>query len=67
MMGYGFKAVMESLTTELLNDQDGLAIDLSPFSVPVRKCARQLLDLVEVNKQADVGVTPSMSTQTLAP
>ena len=41
LMEYGFKADMESLTTELPKDQDGLAIDLSPFSVPARKCARR--------------------------
>jgi hypothetical protein len=40
LMGYGFKADMESLTIELPKDQDRLAIDLSPFSVPARKCAR---------------------------
>ena len=66
LMGYGFKADMESLTTELPKDQDGLAIDLSPFSVPARKCARQLLDLVEANKPAAGGAAPSMSTQTQA-
>jgi hypothetical protein len=40
LMGYGFKADMESLTTELPKDQDGIAIDLSLFSVSARKCAR---------------------------
>ena len=67
LMGYGFKADMELLTTELPKDQDGLAIDLSPFSVPARKCARQLLDLVEANKPAADGPAPSLSTQTQAP
>jgi hypothetical protein len=38
-MGYGFKADMEALTTELPKDQDGMAIDLSPFSVPACKRA----------------------------
>jgi hypothetical protein len=66
-MGYGFKPDMESLTIELPKHQDGLAIDLSPFSVPARKCVRQLLDLVEPNKQAACEVAPSMSTQTHAP
>ena len=67
LMGYGFKADMELLTKELPKDQDGLAIDLSPFSRPARKCAHQLLDLVEANKQAAGEVAPSMSTQTQAP
>jgi hypothetical protein len=40
LMGYGFKADMELLTTELPKDQDGIAIDLSLFSVSARKCAR---------------------------
>ncbi|KAK1626074.1 hypothetical protein QYE76_000389 [Lolium multiflorum] len=34
LMGYGFKADMESLTMELPKDKDGLAIDLSPFALP---------------------------------
>ena len=67
LMGYGFKADMELLKTELPKDQDGLAIDLSPFSVPACKCARQLLDLVEANKPAAGGAAPSLSTQTQAP
>jgi hypothetical protein len=67
LMGYGFKAYMESLTTELPKDQDGLAIDLGPFSVPASKCTCQLLDLVEANKAATGGAAPSLSTQTQAP
>jgi hypothetical protein len=66
-MGYGFKADMELLRTELPKDEDGLAIDLSPFSVPARKCMRQLLDLVEVNKSIAGGAAPSLSMQTQAP
>jgi hypothetical protein len=66
-MGYGFNADMESVTTELPKDKDGLAIDLSPFSVPARKCVRQLLDLVEANKPSAGGAAPSMSTETQAP
>jgi hypothetical protein len=67
LVGYGFKADMELLTTELPKDQDGLAIDLSPFSVPASKCTCQLLDLVEANKAATGGAAPSLSTQTQAP
>jgi hypothetical protein len=66
-MGYGFKADMELLTTELPKDQDGLAIDHSPFSVPARKCARLLVDLVEANKPVASGAASSLSTQTQAP
>jgi hypothetical protein len=40
LMGYDYKADMELLTTELPKDQDGIAIDLSPFSVSACKCAR---------------------------
>jgi hypothetical protein len=58
---------MESLMTELPKDQDGLAIDLSPFRVPARQCARQLLDLAEANKPAAGEAAPSLSTQTQAP
>ena len=67
LMGYGFKADMELLTTEPPKDQDGLVIDLSPFSVPARKCARQLLDLLKANKPAAGAAAPSLSTQTHAP
>jgi hypothetical protein len=38
LMGYEFKADMQSLTKKLPKDQDGLVIDLSPFSAPARKC-----------------------------
>jgi hypothetical protein len=58
---------MESLTTELPKDQAGLAIDLSHFSVPARKCARQLLNLLEANKPAAGGAVPGKLTQTQAP
>jgi hypothetical protein len=67
LMGHDFKADMESLMTELPKDQDGLAIDLSPFRVPARQCARQLLDLPEANKPAAGEAAPSLSTQTQAP
>jgi hypothetical protein len=40
LMGYGFEGDMELLTKELLKDKDGVAIDLSSFSRPGRKCAR---------------------------
>jgi hypothetical protein len=38
-MGRGFKAEIELLTKKLSKDQDGLAIDLSPFKASARKCA----------------------------
>jgi uncharacterized protein (UPF0548 family) len=43
-MAYGFEADMELLKNDLPKDQDGVVIDLSSFSRPARKCARQLLD-----------------------
>jgi hypothetical protein len=67
LMGHGFKAEMELLTKELPKGQDGLAIDLSPFKAPRRKCAMQLLELVSANKPAAEGSVPSSSTQTQAP
>jgi hypothetical protein len=66
LMGYGFKADMELLTKELPKYQDGVAIDLSSFSRPAHKCARQLLDLVEANRKPADEVSPSISTQTRA-
>jgi hypothetical protein len=58
---------MELLTKELPKDQHGVAIDLSSFSRPTRKCARQLLDLVEANKQTADEVSSIISTKTQAP
>jgi hypothetical protein len=66
-MGYGVQADMESLTKEMPKDQDGLAIDLSPFRVPAHQCAPQLLDLVEAHKPAAGEAAPSLSTQKQAP
>ncbi|KAK1683400.1 hypothetical protein QYE76_044248 [Lolium multiflorum] len=61
LMGHEFKAEMELLTKELPKDQDGLAIDLSPFKASACKCMLQLLELA-------AGVaSPSLSTQTQAP
>jgi hypothetical protein len=39
MMGYGFKADMETMIKELPKDHDGQAVDLSLFKVSTRKCA----------------------------
>jgi hypothetical protein len=66
-MGHAFKAEMELLTKELSKDQDGLAIDLSPFKASACKCALQLLELVTTNKPAVGGAAPSLSTQTQPP
>jgi hypothetical protein len=64
LMGYGFKADMELLTKALPKDKDGTTVDLSAFSRPARKCARQLLELVEVyKKQTPAETAPSASTQ----
>jgi hypothetical protein len=59
LMGYGFEADMELSTKELPKDKDSVAIDLNSFSRLARKCVRQLLELVEANKQTTVEVSPS--------
>jgi hypothetical protein len=46
----------------------GFKADLSTFSRPAHKCARQLLELVEAHKMQTAPETaPSASTQTQAP
>jgi hypothetical protein len=67
LMGRDFKAEMEQLTKELPKDQDGQAINLTPFKVSARKCAVQLLELVPANKSTAGRAGPSLSTQTQAP
>jgi hypothetical protein len=67
LMGHDFNPEVELLTKELPKDQDGLAIDLSPFKTSARKCALQLLELVTANKPVVGGAAPSLSTQTQAP
>jgi hypothetical protein len=67
LMGHDFNPEVELLTKELPKDQDGLAIDLSPFKTSARKCALQLLELVTANKPAGGGATPSFLTHTQAP
>nr|XP_051230264.1 uncharacterized protein LOC127348217 [Lolium perenne] len=52
MMGYDFKADMETMTKELPKDQNGQAIDLSLFKVSARKCALQLLGFDSANKSS---------------
>jgi hypothetical protein len=66
-MGYVFEYDMELLMKELPKYQDGVAIDLSSFSKTTRKCARQLLDLVEANKKTTDEFASSFWTQTQAP
>jgi hypothetical protein len=51
LMGYGFEADMERLTKELPKNEDGSTVDLGLYSNPVRKCACQLLKLVEDQKK----------------
>jgi hypothetical protein len=67
-MGYGFEADMEQLTKVLPKNKDGMTVDLSIYSDPARKCARQLLKLAEVHKKQTASeAAPSASTQTQAP
>jgi hypothetical protein len=67
LMMYGFEVDMEQLTKALPMEKDGTAVDLSTFSKPTRKCACQLLELVDAHKnQAAVETAPSASMQTQA-
>jgi hypothetical protein len=47
LMGYGFEAKMERLTKALSRNEDGSIINLGLYSDLTRRCARQLLKLVE--------------------
>ena len=68
LMGYGIEADFEAMMHDLLKADDGTKIDLTQFTARARDCARQLIDLVEVNKAKKVGKdTPSASAQTIAP
>ena len=68
MMGYGVEAEFEELSKALPIEEDGTAIDLSPFTKSTRTCARQLIDLVEANKKRGAATTaPSASGQTSMP
>jgi hypothetical protein len=50
LMGYSFEANMERLTKALPTNQDGSTVKLDLYSVPVCRCACQLLKLVEDQK-----------------
>jgi hypothetical protein len=68
LMGYDFEADMEQLAKALPKTKDGTAVDLGIYSDMARKCACQLLKLVEAHKkQAAAKTAPSASTQTQAP
>ena len=68
LMGYGFEADMERLTKALPKNEDGSAVDLGLYSEPARKCACQLLKLVEDQKKKSASeAVPSSSAQTQAP
>jgi hypothetical protein len=65
LMGYGFEADMECLTKVLSKNEDGSTVDLGLYSDLARKCACQLLKLVEdQKKQSSSKVVPSSSLQT---
>ena len=68
LMGYGFEADMERLTKELPKNEDGSTVDLGLFNESARKCAGQLLKLVEEQKKKSASdAAPSSSAQTQAP
>ena len=68
LMGYGFEADMERLTKALPKNEDGSTVDLGLYSEPARKCACQLLKLVEDQKKKSASKdVPSSSAQTQAP
>ena len=65
LMGYGVNADLEKLSKALPTSKDGSAVDLGAFTKSARKCARQLIELVEANKQKGAAETaPSASAQT---
>jgi hypothetical protein len=68
-MGYGFEADMErSAKKALPKNEDGSTADLGLFNDLVRKCAGQLLKLVDEQKNKSASdVPPSSSVQTQAP
>ena len=67
LMGYGFEADMERLTKALPKNEDGSTVDLGLYSESTRKCACQLLKLVEDQKKKSASdVAPSSSAQTQA-
>ena len=68
LLGYGIEADFEAMMHDLPRADDGTEINLSQFTARARECARQLIDLVEVNKAKKVGKdTPSASVQTNGP
>jgi hypothetical protein len=68
LMVYGFKADMECLTKALQKNEDGSTVDHGLYSDPARRCARQLLKLVEDQKKKFASeAVPSSSAQTQAP
>ena len=67
LMGYGFEADMERFTTALPKNKDGSTVDLGLFNDSSRKCACQLLKLVEDQKKKTASdAAPSSSAQTQA-
>ena len=67
-MGHGVAADFEEMSKVLPMEEDGTAFDLSQFTKTARECARQLIELVEVNKKKRADKTaPSASGQTSMP
>jgi hypothetical protein len=68
LMGYGFEADMESLTKALPKNEDGSTVELGLFNDSARKCAGQLLKLVEDQKKKSASdAAPSSSSQNQVP
>jgi hypothetical protein len=67
LMGHDFKSDLEHLTKALPKNADGSPADLGLFNESARKCAIQLLKLVDDAKKKTASETaPSLSAQTQA-
>ena len=51
LMGHGVAADFDGLSKALPVEEDGTAVDLGQFTKTARECARQLIELVEMNKK----------------
>jgi hypothetical protein len=61
-MGYGIEADIMKLSKALLKNKDGYADDLGTFTKSTRKCAHQLIELVEANKQKGAAETAPIAS-----
>jgi hypothetical protein len=66
MIGYNVEAEFEELSKALPVGEDGIAVDLNPFTKSTRTCVRQLIDLVEASKKKGAAkAAPSATGQTM--